>query len=62
MPKENDVFDPNDPWFGNSNLRDIYFDDKCNGDFPDDKVEEVDWIFAKHSKLDLRMAYLECKD
>ncbi|CAD8101580.1 unnamed protein product [Paramecium primaurelia] len=61
LPKTNDIFDPNDPWFGNTNLKELYKDGVCT-EFPESKSEEVDWIFANHSKLDLRMAYLECKD
>lgn len=62
LPKDTDVYDPNDPWFGNSNLKRIYKDGKCDGEFPSDEVEEIDWIYANHAKLDLRMAYIECKD
>lgn len=62
LPKVDDVFDPSDPWFGNSNLRRIYDKGDCDGDFPEGEIEDVDWIYANHAKLDLRMAYLECKD
>ncbi|CAK59780.1 unnamed protein product (macronuclear) [Paramecium tetraurelia] len=61
LPKINDVYDPQDPWFGNTNLKEIFQDGTCT-EFPESEVKEVDWIFANHSKLDLRMAYLECKD
>lgn len=62
LPHVNDVFDPNDPWFGNSNLKRIYGENKCDGDFSENEIEDVDWIYANHAKLDLRMAYIECKD
>ena len=31
LPTGTDVFDPNDPWFGNSNLKTSYPDGKCEG-------------------------------
>ncbi|CAD8185836.1 unnamed protein product [Paramecium octaurelia] len=62
LPKTGDQYDPTDPWFGNSNLKRIYENGKCDFPFPEEEIEEIDWIYANHAKLDLRMAYIECKD
>lgn len=61
IPKSSDVYDPNDPWFGNTNLRDNYKEGTCDGgDLTG--FEDIDWVYANHGKYDLRMAYLKCED
>lgn len=47
------MFDPNDPWFGNSNLKKSYPDGKCTGSDLEGH-EQIDWIYANHGKYDLR--------
>jgi sodium/potassium-transporting ATPase subunit alpha len=29
LPKLTDVYDPSDPWLGNTNLKDLFPDGKC---------------------------------
>ncbi|CAD8085019.1 unnamed protein product [Paramecium sonneborni] len=61
LPKANDIYDPNDPWFGNSNLKENYKDGTCTGTNLEG-YEDIDWVYANHGKFDLRMAYLKCED
>lgn len=63
-PRKNDSYDPTDPWFGNSILKEQFPDMRCtnggNGDIS--KSEEIDWIYGAHSDFDLRMMLVKCVD
>ncbi|CAD8189747.1 unnamed protein product [Paramecium pentaurelia] len=61
LPKYNDLYNPKDPWFGNSNLRESYPNGVCEGT---DLIgqEDIDWIYPKHGAHDLRMALLKCEN
>ncbi|CAK77664.1 unnamed protein product (macronuclear) [Paramecium tetraurelia] len=61
IPKYNDIYDPSDPWFGNSNLRDLYPNKICEGTQLKGS-QEIDWIYAKHGAYDLRMTLLKCEN
>ena len=54
---ENDVYNPNLPSFGNSLAQAAIIANKC----PDTKSwDMIDWIYTKHSSVDLRLAALKC--
>lgn len=59
MPANSDVYNPNLPSFGNS-LAQSYID---KGSCPDPKGENwemIDWIYTKHSYVDLRLGAIKC--
>lgn len=58
--KNTDVYNPTDPYFGNSNLAEKY-----NGRCPnagDKDYELLDWVYNVHAAQDLRMIALSCSD
>ncbi|CAD8084939.1 unnamed protein product [Paramecium sonneborni] len=69
IPKPTDDFDPNDRFFGNTNLKNIYTDrvqqqpetvgQHCISD-DETKFETIDWLFSKNNDVDLRMYYIQC--
>ncbi|CAD8071160.1 unnamed protein product [Paramecium primaurelia] len=61
IPKYNDIYDPRDPWFGNSNLRELYPNGVCEGTHLRGSTD-IDWIYAKHGAYDLRMTLLKCEN
>jgi sodium/potassium-transporting ATPase subunit alpha len=54
---DQDVYNPTDPYFGNSKLRTAGYTN-CN-DF-NNAGELVDWLYMKQAKSDLRMSALIC--
>lgn len=69
IPKPTDIFDPLDPFLGNSNLRNNYNDriselpetenKICTSD-DESNFEPIDWLFSKNNDIDLRMYYIQC--
>lgn len=49
-----DMYNPNDPYFGNSILASSVLSGKC----PD--ATPIDWIYTRHAHFDLRMSALKC--
>ena len=62
IPNSSDIYDSNDPYFGNSRLRGVC-DNGHNlfGSEPYTNNYRIpDWIFSKDLDIDLRMAYVDC--
>lgn len=50
------MYNPNDPYFGNSILANSVIGGKCPDTVP------IDWIYTKHAHFDLRMSALRCNN
>jgi sodium/potassium-transporting ATPase subunit alpha len=55
---QSDVYNPTDPFFGNSNLQ-SHYSLKCPT-IGDPNLHVLDWIYNKHASQDLRMTALNC--
>lgn len=55
---DQDVYNPTDPFFGNSRLKAANI---TNCDSFNNAAELADWLYMKQAKSDLRMSALECK-
>ena len=51
-----DMYNPNDPYFGNSILANSVIGGSCPDAVP------IDWIYTKHAHFDLRMSALRCNN
>jgi len=64
QPNSNDIYDPNSPYFGNSNLQgacDNGVDHLANGSAPYSNYNYApDWIYSGDLTTDLRMVYVQC--
>lgn len=70
--KASDIYDPSDPWLGNTNLKDLYLKrtdglsaaSKLSVPFcvpgDEDSFELIDWLFRKDDTADLRMSIVKC--
>lgn len=54
IPGSADVYNPTDPYYGNS----VLAKSAMSGDCP--PTESIDWIYTKHAHIDLRMSALRC--
>ena len=54
--KDGDMYDPTDPFFGNTNIK------GCDGNTvkTDGSYEIPDWLYLKNLHTDLRMFYVKC--
>ena len=59
------MFDPNDIFLGNTELRDLYFKnidinkDVCS-DYLTSSSGTIDFLYSKNAKADLRMTFMDC--
>lgn len=58
-PEDTDIYQPDSPNLGNSNLKPLL---PCTPgkDYGEDEGEVIDWLYFNHAHKDLRMAYVEC--
>ena len=60
VPNENDFYNPSDPYFGNSALKNLTTVlGRCpkQGDY---NYVQIDWLVEYQTRIDLRIAALKC--